>query len=164
MPGKPLLLVDVDGVISLFGFPHDTRPEGVWAQVEGIAHLLSTTAATSLLDLMSHFDPVWCTGWEERANENLPHLLGLGPWPVLRFDKDSRAGAGLAGHWKLDAIDAYCGPSRPVAWVDDVLDEACRRWAAARPGPTLLVPTVPAEGLTAVHAATLRAWARDLAG
>jgi hypothetical protein len=163
MTERPLLLVDIDGVISLFGFPHNTRPEGVWTQVEGMAHLLSTTAATYLLDLMSDFDPVWCTGWEERANENLPHLLGLGPWPVLSFEKDSRAGASLAGHWKLGAIDAYCGADRAVAWVDDVLDEACRRWADARPGPTLLVPTLPAEGLTAVHAATLRAWARGLA-
>lgn len=116
-----------------------------------------------LLALMSDFEPVWCTGWEERANENLPGLLGLGPWPVLRFDKgDPRAGTSLAGHWKLASIDAYLGPDRPAAWVDDVLDAACQRWAAARPGPTLLMPTAPAAGLTAVEAERLRAWARSL--
>jgi hypothetical protein len=164
MTAKPLLLVDIDGVISLFGFPHHTRPDGVWTQIEGIAHLLSTTAATYLLDLMSDFEPVWCTGWEEKANENLPHLLGLGPWPVLHFDSATRAGASLAGHWKLDAIDAYCGPGRPLAWVDDVLDEACERWAADRPGPTLLVPTSAAAGLTEAEARVLREWARGLAG
>jgi hypothetical protein len=163
MRRKPALLVDVDGVISLFGFAPNDRPNGLWTQVEGFAHLLSPTAATHLLDLMSDFEPVWCTGWEERANENLPGLLGLGPWPVLHFDKgDARAGASLAGHWKLAAIDAYCGPDRPVAWVDDVLDEPCDRWAAARPGPTLLVRTAPAAGLTHVEAERLRAWAAAL--
>lgn len=125
--------------------------------------MLSSTAATHLLDLMSEYDPIWCTGWEERANEHLAALLGLGPWPVLHFDKaDARAGASLAGHWKLGAIDASLGPDRAVAWVDDVLDAACERWAAARPGPTLLVRTDPATGLTAVHAERLRVWARGL--
>jgi hypothetical protein len=195
MTGKPLLLVDIDGVISLFGWRHDQRPDGLWTQVEGIAHLLSPTAARSLLDLMSDFDPVWCSGWEERANENLPHLLGLGPWPVLHFDRArgagassagaigaagaslagaigaagaslagaiGAAGASLAGHWKLDAIDAYCGPERAVAWVDDVLDDACERWAADRVGPTLLVRTQPWEGLTAAQVLALRAWVQTL--
>lgn len=164
MRRKPTLLVDVDGVISLFGFAPNKRPDGLWTQVDGSLHLLSPTAATHLLDLMSHFDPVWCTGWEERANENLPQLLGLGPWPVLHFDRaEARAGASLAGHWKLGAIDAHLGPDHPVAWVDDVLDEPCRRWAAVRPGPTLLVPTAPAAGLTATEAAALMAWAASLA-
>lgn len=163
MRSKPALLVDVDGVISLFGFAPDERPDGVWAQVDGSPHLLSPTAATHLLDLMADFEPVWCTGWEERANEHLPGLLGLGPWPVLHFDKgDARAGTSLAGHWKLAAIDAHLGPDRPAAWIDDVLDEPCARWAAARPGPTLLVTTQPAAGFTAVEAARLRAWAAAL--
>lgn len=163
MRRKPALLVDIDGVLSLFGFKPDDRPEGVWAQVDGSPHFLSSTVATHLLDLMSDFEPVWCTGWEERANEHLPHLLGLGPWPYLSFDRGNpRAGASLAGHWKLGAIDAYCGPDRPVAWIDDVLDEPCERWAAGRPGPTLLVPTQPAVGLTAQQADELRTWARAL--
>ena len=33
---KPLLLVDVDGVISLYGFPPDQRPNGRFALVDGI--------------------------------------------------------------------------------------------------------------------------------
>jgi len=159
MRRKPLLLVDIDGVISLFGFPHDRRPEGLWTQVEGIAHLLSATAATTLLDLTSDFEPVWCSGWEDKANENLPGLLGLGPWPILHFDRSRGAGTSLAGHWKLDAINAHCGPDRPLAWVDDVLDDVCERWAAARPGPTLLVRTDPAVGLTARDVPALRAFA-----
>lgn len=161
---RPLLLVDIDGVVSLFGFAPDDRPAGVWAQIEGIAHLLSPRAAAALRDVEGDFDCVWCTGWEEKANENLPGLLGLGPWPTLHFDRPSGPGTSMAGHWKLDAIDAHCGPDRAVAWVDDVLDDACERWAAGRPGPTLLVPTSAAAGLTDREAGVLRRWARSLPG
>lgn len=122
--------------------------------------MLSPAVATHLLELTQDFEPVWCTGWEERANDHLPGLLGLGPWPVLRFDRRTRAGASLAGHWKLEAIDAHCGPDRAVAWIDDVLDEPCERWAAARPGRTLLVRTQPWVGLTTDQTLRLREWAR----
>ena len=40
---------------------------------------------------------VWASGWEERANDHLPHLLGLpGGMPFLRFDRAvGRTNAGL---------------------------------------------------------------------
>jgi hypothetical protein len=162
-PDRPILLVDVDGVISLFGPPAGPRPDqtaGTWHQVEGIAHLLSARAAAHLHDLAADFELVWCTGWEERANEHLPHLLGLPVLPVLSFDRSvGRANA----HWKLAAIDAYAGPTRPLAWVDDALDARCHAWARERPGPTLLVPTLPHVGLGGPEAATLHAFAAGLA-
>ena len=76
MSAKPLLLVDVDGVISLFGFPSDERPAGIWTLVDGMPHVLSTAAAEHLLFLAGDFELVWCTGWEEKANEVLPGALG----------------------------------------------------------------------------------------
>ena len=76
---------------------------------------------------------------------HLPHLLGLpAGWPYVRFA--DRPGYG--GHWKLGGIDAFAGPDRPLAWIDDHHDAACRAWAVARPGPTLLVTTEPDLGLT----------------
>lgn len=158
---RPLLLVDIDGVLSLFSppVPGGTAPplgRGSWHQVEGIAHLLSAQAAGHLLALQEVYDLVWCSGWEERANEHLPHLLGLPVLPTLSFDRNP--GRGHA-HWKLAAIDGYAGPDRPLAWVDDALDDGCRTWAAGRPGPTLLVTTAPHAGLTDVEAAELRAFA-----
>ena len=153
---RPLLLIDIDGVISLWGFGPNTRPAGTFANVEGIVHFLSEEAGRHLLALAPHFDPVWCTGWEEKANEHLPALLGLGPFPYLELD--GRQGTSTPGHWKLDAIDEHAG-DRPLAWVDDALNEACFAWAAQRGAPTLLVTTDPAEGLVARHAAELRAWA-----
>lgn len=107
---------------------------------------------------MSDYLPVWCTGWEERANDHLPTALGLGPWPYLSFDREVEPGATTPGHWKLAAIDRYAA-GRPLAWVDDAFNDACHAWAAQRGAPTLLVQTVPEEGLVARHAEQLRAWA-----
>ena len=76
--------------------------------VDGSPHLISSTAAEHLQTLGADFDLVWCTGWEEKANEYLPGLLGLpGELPFLSFDLNP--GRGHA-HWKLAAIEAYAGP------------------------------------------------------
>ena len=158
---RPVLLVDVDGVISLWGWPEGHPPAGSWTLVDGIAHFLSHEAAHQLQVLCASFDLVWCTGWEERANEHLPGALGLGPFPYVSFDRLTVKASGHA-HWKLAGIDAWTGPERPVAWIDDGLDDGAMAWAAARPGPTHLEPTVPAEGLTAAHAGRLAAWAAGL--
>lgn len=153
-------MVDVDGVISLFSFDLKARPEGRFHSIDGIPHFLSSQAASHLLDLQSTFELVWATGWEEKANEHLPHLLGLpGPLPYLSFERSpGRANA----HWKLEAIETYAG-SRPLAWVDDAFNDACHDWAATRKAPTLLVQTQPAEGLTQREAQALTRWAATLA-
>jgi hypothetical protein len=156
---KPLLLIDIDGVISLFGFDPDRPPSGRFEMVDGIAHFLSAAAGEHLRELSGHYELAWCSGWEDKANEYLPHALGLAaPLPHLILGRD-RVGT---DHWKLSAIDAYAGPSRPLAWVDDDHDDRCVSWAAARRGPTLLLGTDPAVGLTAEHVAQLTAWADEL--
>jgi hypothetical protein len=163
---RPLLMVDIDGVISLFGFDRSgvgpsARPDGVFHSIDGIPHFLSPSAAAHLLSLAEHFDLVWCSGWEEKAEEYLPHLLGLpAGLPFLRFERSQGAGKSINGHWKLDAIDAHAG-SRALAWIDDAFDESCHAWAAARPAPTLLVLTEPGYGLTSQEASQLGAWARE---
>jgi hypothetical protein len=156
---KPLLLVDVDGVISLFGFAVDRRPPGTWLNVEGIPHLISAAAAEHLLALSDHFELTWCTGWEEKANDHLVAALGLPrALPYLTF----AAAPATTAHWKLAAIDAHAG-DRPLAWVDDAFNDACRAWATARPAPTLLVETSPADGLEAPQVSELIRFARDRA-
>jgi hypothetical protein len=159
---KPILLVDVDGVISLWGFPADARPDGAFAAIDGMPHFLSAEAGRHLLGLSNTFDLVWCTGWEEKANEYLPALLGLpGPLPYLSFDRHVPTGTTMPGHWKLGAIDAYVD-GRAAAWVDDAFNDACHAWARAREAPTLLVDTEPPVGLTGQHAERLRTWAQAL--
>jgi Swiss Army Knife RNA repair-like protein len=162
MQAKPLLLMDIDGVISLWGFEMDMRPPGAFAVIDGIPHFLSTRAAEHLLTLQDAFDLVWCSGWEEKADEYLPHLLGLPRGlPHLSFER-SRADVSARAHWKLAAIDAFAGLDRPLAWVDDAFNDACHAWALERGAPTLLVQTEPRDGLREDHAAALAAWAAAL--
>jgi hypothetical protein len=157
--GKPLLFMDIDGVLSLFGFQSDSRPAGDWINVEGIVHLVSATASEHLQRLAVPFDLVWCSGWEEKANEHLLAALVLpNALPFLTFT----AKDGASRHWKLAAIEDHAG-ARPLAWVDDAHDDSCRAWASSRPAPTLLVTTDPAAGLTGAHVAALERWAQHLA-
>ena len=156
----PVLAVDVDGVISLFGFdgPLDQVP-GRFHLLDGIAHCIADGVGPRLLRLAEHFQLVWATGWEERANDHLPHLLGLPEeLPTLTFGGRARFGT---AHWKLDAIAAFAR-DRPLAWVDDSLDGSCHEWAERRAAPTLLVPTRSDEGLTDAHVEAMIAWAREL--
>jgi hypothetical protein len=156
----PVLLVDIDGVISIYGWDRGARPPGAFASVDGIVHYLAEGMAQRLARLGDAFELVWCSGWEEKANEHLPHLLGLpGPLPYLRFDERPRSGG---AHWKLGTIAAHAGDRRPLAWVDDSFDDGCLHWAKQRSGPTLLVTTAPAVGLTDADVERLLDWAADL--
>jgi hypothetical protein len=155
----PLLAVDVDGVISLFGF--DQPPPGSSARfelIDGVVHCISLAAGERLRRLDRHFDLVWATGWEEKANDYLPHLLGLPELPCLRFDGAARFGS---AHWKVGPLDDF-GGDRPLAWIDDSLDPSCFEWAESRAAPTLLVPTESALGLEEAQTEALIAWADGL--
>jgi hypothetical protein len=155
---QPILAVDVDGVISLFGFDEAPSDQGCeFHLIDGIAHCISLAAGDRLRRLAPHYEMVWATGWEDRANDHLPLLLGLPELPYLSFDGNARFGT---AHWKLPALDRYAG-RRPLAWIDDSLDRSCHEWAASRGAPTLLVPTDSDRGLEEAHVDALTAWARD---
>jgi hypothetical protein len=157
----PILFLDVDGVISLFGFAASAEQlPGPLHWIDGIAHFIPEDVGERLVRLAERFELVWATGWEERANEHLPFILGL-PFrdlPYLTFD--GRAVFGSA-HWKLEAIDAYAA-DRPAAWIDDNIDDECMAWAAGRSAPTVIVKTDPAVGLTDEHVEELLRWADGL--
>jgi hypothetical protein len=154
---RPILAVDIDGVISLFGFD-ETPDESRLELVDGSVHCISLRAGERLLRLSQHYELIWASGWEDKANYYLPQMLGLPELPHLSFD-----GAAVFGsaHWKLGPLDAY-GKGRPLAWIDDNFDQSCYDWAEARPEPTLLVPTEPHLGLEESHVEALNAWARSL--
>jgi hypothetical protein len=159
---RPLLLIDIDGVLSVFGFDPQRPPDGQFVTVDGIIHYLSSVAGKHLLDLAEHFELVWCSGWEEKADEYLPLALGLPVGlPHLSFGLHND---GKERHWKLGAIDRFAGSDRPLAWIDDAHDDSCQAWGETRDGPTLLIATDPAVGLTAEHVTTLVAWAGALNG
>lgn len=154
----PILAVDVDGVISLFGF-EETPPASVgrFHLVDGMPHFISTAAGERLRRLGEHYELVWATGWEERANEYLPSILGLPTLPVLNFGPDARFGT---AHWKLGPIGEYA-EHRPLAWIDDSLSEICYEWAEERAAPTLLVPTESQIGIEEAHVESLVRWVMD---
>jgi len=155
---RPVLALDVDGVISLFGFddPLESSP-GRFHLIDGMAHCIPEGIGDRLRRLSKRYEVIWATGWEDRANDRLPDILGLpGELPFLTFDGRARFGT---AHWKIEAIDRYAG-ERPLAWVDDCLDESCHAWASERSAPTLLVVTEPQRGLEDEHVETLLDWAR----
>ncbi|HEY8082510.1 MAG TPA: hypothetical protein VIE64_02990 [Solirubrobacterales bacterium] len=156
---RPILAVDVDGVISLFGFdqPPD-RATAKFEMIDGMVHCISFVAGERLRRLAEHFELVWATGWEGRANDYLPMLLGLPQLPYVSFDGAARFGS---AHWKLGPLDAW-GKGRSLAWIDDNFDESCYEWAQERTEPTLLVPTESHLGLEEAHTEALIAWAGGL--
>ena len=158
-----ILLIDIDGVLSLFGFDAGAPPAGRFMLVDGVPHYLSRAAAERVGRLHEDFELVWCSGWEEKADEYLPDALGL-PAGLAHLTFGGPGQPRDGRHWKLDAIDAFAGPDRPLAWIDDDFDASCQAWATARRAPTELVGTDPAVGFTADQAAHLRRWARRLAG
>ena len=151
---KPVCAVDVDGVISLFGYEDKDDPPGEFHLVDGILHCIALPTGDRLNRLARTYDLVWATGWEDRANDHLPNILGVPSLPYLTFDGRARFGT---AHWKLEAIGEY-SRGRPLAWIDDSLDDSCYEWASKRDAPTLLVPTESAIGLEEGHVAALESW------
>jgi hypothetical protein len=156
---RPILAVDVDGVISLFGTdPQPDRSHTQFQLVDGVPHLISLPTGDRLRRLSELFDPVWATGWEDKANFYLPNILGLSELPFVSFDVAARPGG---AHWKLGPIDEYA-TGRPLAWIDDNFDPSCFEWAERREQPTLLVPTETHLGLEEAHVGALEAWVRGI--
>ena len=150
-PQQPLLLLDVDGVLSPFegtafemrrvnpeGFervdlPEDFVEDFIW---------MSRANAARLRRLAEAFEVVWATGWGHRANAVIGPFHELDHLDVieLTFSGDVT--------WKLSSVSAYVGSERPCVWIDDDLGDDAERWAETRRGPTLLIRCEPHIGLT----------------
>ena len=50
---------------------------GRFKLIDGMAHCIPHGAGERLRRLADHYELVWATGWEERANDHLPGMLGL---------------------------------------------------------------------------------------
>ena len=120
LPTKPLLLVDVDGVISLFGFPQHARPAGRFEMVDGIAHFLSATRRRTP------------SSAGRRVRAGVVHRLGGEGErvPPPRARPRRARGRTCRSSAQLDRARArratgsstrstpMCG-TRPLAWIDD---------------------------------------------
>lgn len=138
---RPLLLLDVDGVLCPT-FRQPLSPGQQLVEVDESDTVVMDAQMTGRLKrLGASYDLVWCTSWEERANEYIAPLYQLPALPTISFDTDARA------TWKLPAVERFVG-QRPFAWIDDELQPDAHAWAAERLVPTLLIDVDPRDGLT----------------
>ncbi len=155
---KPILALDVDGPLALFGTQLDEGTLEVWAG--DIPVSISRKLEGRLRVLARHFQIVWSTSWERSAGNLIAPLVGLpGDLPFIPFDLypapslgESRKLPGLKG-WLRDV---------PVAIVDDEIGRDMQRWAAARTQPTLLVEIDPRFGIQDKHVIQLVAFSLAL--
>lgn len=155
--GRPLLLVDVDGVLNPYGadaysgdyvehrlFPTDDEPVRV-----------SVQHGAWLRRLNGLFELAWASSWQEEANRLLTSLLKLPSLPFVQLPTSP-----FPPSAKVPSVAAFVG-DRAAAWIDDELTPEAHAWAAQRSAPTLLLPIVPHVGLTIDAVLSLEAFALD---
>lgn len=168
---RPLLLIDVDGILNPYAAKPHRRPDGytthrmltaTWRARGGRKPLrvwLNPDHGPALTALP--FDLVWATTWQHEANEWIAPHLGLPALPVLPFP-DLWAPRPDGTFWKTHDIVTWTA-GRPFAWIDDEIGDADRAYVTAHhPGPALLHHVHPAKGLLPADFAALRAWAETL--
>ena len=155
---RPLLFLDVDGVIALKLLP-GLLPAGKWHEFGLVRAYVSWRAAERVCALATRYEIVWATGWEQGANRHFRPLPGVEhDLHVLEFGLDASSGS---SDWKIKEISRTAG-RRPAAWVDDGLEARHKRWARSRSAPTLLVQTDPHAGISEDQVKLLLEWADGL--
>lgn len=116
---KPLILLDVDGVIN--AFPDSGLEDNVRVKV----NIFQINYSPSIVSAINNWhdsnaaEVLWLTAWNERAVKNLA--------PALKFSKFKTARTQEMENDGVEKDEVACklaqeNPSRPIIWIDDELD------------------------------------------
>jgi hypothetical protein len=157
MAARPLLFLDVDGVLSPFpDCPEGYREYAFFPENEEPVRL-AEIHGTWLRELAAGFDLAWATGWGAEANRILCPHFGLRELPVVTLPP-----VPFEPRVKVPGVASFAG-DRPAAWADDIVTSEARAWAERRRAPTLLVEVDSARGLERSHVDELLGWAAQIA-
>ncbi|MFI6321186.1 HAD domain-containing protein [Nonomuraea sp. NPDC050556] len=160
MSVRPLLLVDVDGVLNPFG-----RPSPAFRRyscpVDGRTYTvhLNPWHGARLLDLalQTRSELVWATTWEDNANDWIAPRLGLPRLPVIHLGPDRPSEVGEM--FKTPAVADYV-QGRPFVWFDDYVFQEDEDYLRGHQGvgEFLLIQVPPKRGLAWEHLEAARQW------
>jgi hypothetical protein len=166
-PGRPVIAVDVDGVLNphqpsraaALGYePHDYDGPGPGGQPASGMVWLHPDHGPWLRELAERADLVWCTSWGRVAADVIAPRLGLPDMPVI--DVADFAGVRFGHQGKLGPLYAWTG-DRPLAVLDDEFGGKDARLTdeRSRTGrPTLHVDIDGTTGLRRDHIDQILAW------
>jgi hypothetical protein len=154
MSAKPILAVDVDGVLNACG--RGSNPPRGWedTRVLGFRIRYNRTHGRRLLDIAeaTGAELVWCTTWEALAVEHIAPLVGLPEMPWVPTGRDDLTTIGCL---KATALAAWAG-DRPFCWLDDEPDATAE--LKSHPVPHLVVRVDSRSGLQDHHFRRAAEW------